>query len=114
MAKLVSMKRTPKERKIDKGCEAPITMEEEKYPYGLRIDLSTECLSKLGEQTDLLSVGATVSVSAEAKVESMSARERDNSSDMDACLQITKLSIDKVVGSGKTLREVRRSINSTA
>jgi hypothetical protein len=92
---LASMKRTPKEK--DEKYEAemiPPSMDE--YPYGLKLDLDTETLDKLGVK-DMKSVGDYCYISAVGKVTRVSESQNeydDGEEKRDMCLQITKMSIE--------------------
>lgn len=63
------------------------------YPYGLRISLDTDSLKKLGTSVSDLMAGQSVSLTAKAKVVSISASDGEYKSES-LDLQITDLSIE--------------------
>jgi hypothetical protein len=116
MAEMVSMKRTLSEMKDGLACEAICDVSTDPYPYGLEIRLDKESMAKLGSQVESLMVGAVVKITAEAKVERMEVSEQSTDkgeeSDASATLQIMSLAIDGVMPSNKTVRELRKAVNS--
>jgi len=97
---LVDMKRPKAE--IEK-MEVPQEVEQDKYPYGLRITLEDAELGKLGISVKELDVGNEMSVKAIAKITNL--EDRDSSGRghrQSASLQIIKLDIPKP--NGKTAR----------
>lgn len=100
MTQLINMKFT-KRKKED---IQPLPMEEERYPYGLRIDLGDESVKKLGFDFEKIGAGNVVTVTAKAKISSIRINEeRDGSKNKSVELQITDMA---VVGNGKsTMKE---------
>jgi hypothetical protein len=97
---LIDMKR-PKSK--PSKMEAATYDDGEKFPYGLRISLENEELSKLGINVKDLDVGKELTIKAIAKVDRV--EDRDSSSggrNQSASLQIVKLDIEKP--KGKTAR----------
>lgn len=87
---MVSMKRTKKDKKKDEDvCCAPSS--EETYPYGLRIRLDDESLTKL--KMDLPKVGSTVKIEAQGEVVEVSQHESDKRTNRHVEIQIEKLSV---------------------
>ena len=90
--KMVNMK-LPKPKKHEMGA-CPATIDEEKYPYGLQLDLSTEALKKLGKSSDEYTVGEQMAVVGMAKVTSTSKREnRHGDNQQSVGIQITDIKI---------------------
>lgn len=96
MAKLKSMaytKAEQKNRNNPKVCESPYSGD--KYPWGLRIDLNTEALKKLGVKT-LPKSGTKMVVTAEVDVVGSRYSERQNGDeDRSLELQITSMALEK-------------------
>lgn len=65
--KLVSMKRSEKDKRSDAGDAVPMEAIAPDYPYGLCINLDKDEIDKLGMK-QLPSVGTVVPISASAKV----------------------------------------------
>lgn len=66
-AKLVSMKRTPKDKREDKLNQAPMEAMAPDYPWGLCIHLDKDELEKLGIKK-LPDVGVEVTITAKGRV----------------------------------------------
>lgn len=115
MADLVSMKRPPRPRDEMKTAEVPAMIEEERWPYGLRITLEKEELGKLGDQVDHLALGAHVRLTCVAKVESLSASEnaRRGDSHASAELQIRSLAITGAAPKGGTLKQFKQILKGS-
>jgi hypothetical protein len=87
---MVSMKRTKKEKKKDSDvCCAP--GDEETFPWGLRLRLEEESLTKL--KMDLPKVGSNVKIEAIGKVVEVSQHESDKRTNRHVEIQIQKLSV---------------------
>lgn len=65
--KLISMKRTPKDKREDAGEHAPMEAMAPDYPYGLCIHMDKDELDKLG-MSDLPKVGTTMTMTAKVTV----------------------------------------------
>lgn len=87
--KMKSMIRS--KRRESKELNAPV--ETSKYPYGLKLDLRSEELKKLGLDISNLKVGGKVKIEAVAKVESIHSLESRDSTDKGISIQITDLAI---------------------
>lgn len=84
-----------KKRKGDGEC-MPATVEKPKgpsYPYGLRVTLNKEQLTKMKIEVKDMTIGDKVSIQAVAKVVRMSESVGTYSDDKSIELQITKLSV---------------------
>ena len=66
-AKLISMKRTPEDKREDAGEAAPMEAMAPDYPWGLCIHLDKDELDKLGMK-DLPKIGATMALTAKVTV----------------------------------------------
>lgn len=91
--KLVSMKRTPEDRRKDAGEAAPIEALAPDYPYGLCIHMDGDELDKVGMK-ELPAVGTEIPITVRVKVTrvSQSAVEgADEERSID--LQITDMAI---------------------
>ena len=65
---------------------------QERYPWGLRLNLETEAIKKLAIKTKNLTVGGKVTVVAEAEIASISERQAMSGEDQRSMeLQITKM-----------------------
>lgn len=123
--KMVSMKRTPKRSIAEAKGMMPETvypMDEEKYPYGLKIHLCHEDLEKLGFDISEYSVEDELVLYAKVEICEVSSNERIDSVTGEVKnndrleLQITDLSLyspmammgagDNPHGSGKHLRSL--------
>jgi hypothetical protein len=90
--KMKSMKMSPQEKKkMNPEVQSNKTSGPE-FPYGLRITLDSEAISKLGI-TKLPSVGGTIMLEAKAKIVGVSQNEREGSKRKSMELQITDLGI---------------------
>ena len=95
--KLVSMKLSKAERKIEEGARPVAMGERDEFPFGLTLHLEDETLKKLGV-TGLPKVGSTDTLTAKFKVTSVSENTSEGSEERrSVSLQITDLQ----VGSGK-------------
>ena len=65
--KMVSMKRTPEDKREDMGDTAPIEAIAPDYPWGLCLNLDADELKKLGIKT-LPAIGAVMTLQANVKV----------------------------------------------
>lgn len=103
--RIVDMKRPPeKARSKDEIVAAPDSAE--RYPWGLRLSLHNEELTKLGI-TEMPKVGDKFTVVATAEVTSVSQRERRGETDSkDVEMQIKKMGID-YAATGKSLGKVK-------
>jgi hypothetical protein len=94
---LKSMKRSASEKKAEEASYVGGHYEEPDYPYGLRIDLDSDMLKKLG--IGPMPVGTEVMVMAKAKVISSSSYESEGDKPRESCgIQITDMDIN-VAGS---------------
>lgn len=85
----------PKRSKKEMENTIGSVYEGDKYPYGLRIQLETEALNKLGLKPSNFKIGQTVTITAKANVEMVSEREAKRGNDsMEVSLQITDLAVD--------------------
>lgn len=76
--KLISMKRTPADKRKDAGECAPIDCIAPDYPYGLVINLDSDELDKLG-LTELPKVGTEIPITVKVRVTRVMAAEEENS-----------------------------------
>jgi len=102
MALINMMKPKPK-KKAQRDVTAISPPYYEKYPYGLKLDLGTDELNKLGIDVSACRVGDAVYVEAKAEITNISQREELNSTgkmqeEKNICLQITDLNIEKGAG----------------
>lgn len=102
------MKLSPKQRKKMNTVEAI----RDEYPYGLRLDLNTEVLKKLGEDADTFPIEGKIKISAIAQVESVRKSASKTDASQSVCLQITDLSIDGKTGPKKTLKQAKKALMS--
>ena len=87
---MTDMARSPKELDTSKD---EVMMDEDKYPYGLKIHLHDEELDKLGI-SELPNVGEKIKLEAVVVVESVSERqELGDENDRDVRLQITEMGL---------------------
>lgn len=77
MAKLVSMKRSAKDKRDDKLATAPQEAMAPDYPWGLCIHLDKDELEKLGIDPKKVKVGAEVTITAKGKVTRISESAAD-------------------------------------
>ncbi|MGE3341497.1 MAG: capsid staple protein [Candidatus Altimarinota bacterium] len=95
--KMVSMKKEPKKEEKDKS-DSPATCSpmDEPFPYGLRIRLENDELSKLG-MDELPEVGKTCKIEAEGVVQSVSSNQYKNDAEnrRSVEIQLTKLGVSK-------------------
>lgn len=90
MPNLVSMKLTPKQKK---EMTEPFPLDEEKFPFGLRIDLQDEQVSKLGLEG--VAAGTEVKVMALANVKGVRVNDTDRKGkNISVELQITGMAVD--------------------
>ena len=94
-AKLISMKRTPEDKREDAGEAAPMEAMAPDYPWGLCIHLDKDELDKLGI-TDLPKVGTKLNLEAAVVVTSVRqsaamAMGQDPDESVSIDLQITDL-----------------------
>jgi hypothetical protein len=95
-ANMQSMKKTPQAKDkmaVDSPCCEPY--DEDKYPYGLRIDLNTESLEKLGLSAADFTAGGEVTIKASCDVISVRSEQRQKKSHESVDLQITELAVVK-------------------
>lgn len=94
--KMIDMKESPMDKK-DKGMVEPVTLPSKSsgpsYPYGLKITLNKEQLSKMKLKPKDFTVGDMVDISALAKVVRLSETESSDYTDKSIELQITKLAV---------------------
>jgi len=92
MSNMTSMKMTAQEVKAD----TVITKEDNKprYPWGLRVDLNDDSLSKLGI-TNLPAVGEKMNLMATVEVTSVSSHSSGNNNRKSVELQITEMALEK-------------------
>lgn len=88
--KMTSMKLNPKEMKDKNRPEVPSQADKPSFPYGLRLRLEDDCLKKMA-LSKLPKVGEKVSISAIAKIISVSQDESRKSIE----LQITDIGMEK-------------------
>jgi len=92
--KLTDMKRTPAELKAEKErYNKPIAADAPPYNYGLRIRLGREELAKLGLKASSLSVGDTVTVTAQCEVCEISQNDSARHKNSNVELQIEKMAV---------------------
>lgn len=92
---LTSMKQSKKEMEKPATVRSAEEMDDEHYPYGLKLDFDTETLEKLGVK-DLKDVGEYCYIHAVGKVTSIS-ESQDEYADgarRSMCVQITKMSVE--------------------
>jgi len=100
---LVDMKRSKSEMKGTDAPEAVSGSSKEKYPWGLSINLEKESLSKLGIDIKKMKLGATMTLSAQVEVSSISENQNIGSPDNKSMsLQITKMAVSGGAGPSKT------------
>lgn len=92
MPKMVSLKRPKKTKKqLKEEIAIPCCGEDDKYPYGTRINLHDEEVKKLGIEG--LQAGQTVTITAKANVEEVMKRDGRNGKEGRVELQITDMAI---------------------
>ncbi len=95
--KMVSMMRSPEDRRKDMGEPSPVTAIGPDYPWGLCIHLDKDELEKAGIK-ELPDVGSTVMIQVQAKVTQVrqSASDRPGSEEESSVdFQITDLAMGK-------------------
>jgi len=113
MAKLIDMKRPKTKKSLISGVPEESY---EKYGYGLRINLDSDDIKKLGDQVSGLKVAGKATISAEVLVVNInvaeSLRDSGKESTASAELQITKLAIEKVSSAkgDNSLRAVKQRL----
>jgi hypothetical protein len=114
---LTSMKRSMKERKLNKGDVPMSTVLGEKYPWGLQITLEKESLKKLGLSADSFDIDAPVFITAKTEVTSISKNEAiDGESRESVGLQIVAMDVSRETpktakdSGGTTLRKAKQTI----
>lgn len=90
--KLVSMKRSKKERNREQKEMDATSPSMEEYPYGLSLHLDNDSLDKLGIG-QLPKVGKKFRLHAECEVKSASLHERNGKRNRDLTLQVTRLAL---------------------
>lgn len=118
MAKMVSLKMTPKEAKAEFGGDMgspPSKPSLPKYPYGTKLTLETEALDKLGCAPGDFKVGQVLELTARVEVVGTSTRERQGGVDRNEVeLQFTDVSLDtKAIKKAKAQDEHLNSIAGT-
>lgn len=104
--KMTSMKMEPK--KGDKAEAACCSMEqEEKYPWGLRLNLGDEELKKLGIK-ELPKVGQSLTLTATVKVVGVRSNESQEGENRNVELQITDCALD--LGKGMNMEKKASSL----
>jgi len=104
--KMVSMKMTPK--KGDKDSEVmPVGGGEDKYPWGLRLNLGDEELKKLGMK-ELPKVGQVLTMQCQVKVVGVRASETQQGEDRNLELQVTDCGVD--MGGGMDMEKKASSL----
>jgi hypothetical protein len=93
-AGLKSMELPKKKKKADDAICCPGDSSE-KYPWGLRIELNTDCLKALGLNTEDFTVGKEKTLTAKCDVTSVSKSESKDSTNQSVSLQITSLAVEK-------------------
>lgn len=86
---MINMKQSPKSDTLLAEC---CTSDAPEYPYGLRLSLDTDSLSKLGI-TELPDVGAVLMLAARVEVVSVSQYEHADGKSKDLGLQITDMEL---------------------
>ena len=66
---------------------------EEKYPYGLRLELRSDELKKLGLDINSFGVDEEVSIEAKGKILSIHSSESQGHKEQGVSIQITKLAV---------------------
>jgi hypothetical protein len=103
--KMADMARTKKEMKAD--MPKPMSMAEEKYPYGTCLHLSTPELKKLGLDVSNLNVGDKINIEAVGEVTSISQSDSESGGANQSCsVQITKMVVDG--GDNSSYRKQRK------
>jgi len=91
--KLRDMIRTKKNSMMDRPVE--VSMDEERYPYGLQVRLESEEIEKLDIDIKKMSVDDKVKITAIAYVESVSQNKNRRGENKSLGLQITKMDVKK-------------------
>ncbi|WP_031484430.1 capsid staple protein [Maridesulfovibrio frigidus] len=86
--KLVDLRRKPTKEKPD---SKPVAVSEDDFPYGLRIHLEDESVTKLGLKVKDIKVGSTIKLQAEAYVCGISAQPDGKGKRIE--LQLVKMGI---------------------
>ena len=96
------LKITKKEAKAKSESMVIGSPDQERYPYGLRLDLNNDTLEKLG-MTELPSVGTVLMFEAKAKVVGSRQSATEGSENRSIELQITHIDLEE----GETDEEVK-------
>jgi len=90
---LIDMRRPKKN--LRKGViDAPTSPDQEKYPWGIKLNLGKDEIKKLGLKTDSRKIGDKVTIVAQAEISSLSESQSMNGEDQrDMGIQITKMKI---------------------
>lgn len=104
------IKRVLRDEMVDKPIEVT---EEDRYPWGTRIDLDSDSLEMLGIDADDFNVDEQIKIRAKAKITSTSKREYvdhegNTKYDQNICLQITHLELEPA--NSKSVRELLQMI----
>lgn len=103
--KMVSMKRSPEEKRKDETLMTAPSMDAPDYPWGLRLHLSEKELSKLGIEG--ANVGDVFTMAASVKVVSASMSEAEGSGKMASVeLLVTDMGLSPPEAAGKTAADV--------
>lgn len=89
---LKSMKVTKEDRKKREEMYKSPCIDTDDYPYGLRIHLDSEMLTKLGIKT-LPKTGGTFTLSASGTIKSTEVNDREGKEKKSMSLQIEKLDV---------------------
>ncbi|UCE51995.1 MAG: hypothetical protein JSV31_22450 [Desulfobacterales bacterium] len=73
--KLVSLKRTPKQKKRLRAKDRAVLASEPSYPWGLEINIENETVKKLGIDVENTNAGDAVNLVCKAKITSVSSRK---------------------------------------
>ncbi len=88
-ANLIDLKLTESER--DEAKEATIDSPDNKYPYGLQLNLDNDTIAKLDLKA--VEVGEELTIQAVAKVKGIRENETEDDKDRNVEIQITKMAI---------------------
>ena len=111
--KIVDLKRTKKEaKKLETGNEVAMTSQE-KYPYGLSINLDDNTLKKFDIDGSEFKAGQKLKIAGIAIIENIERRERIKEKPTSYIrLQITNMGLEKVKPNSSSIRSLKQILKN--